>query len=112
MRRRLALAALLLMPALAQAQDGPVCIYNSQSFSEGAGICVQRHLMMNCTVTDHRAVWKIVGDRDLSRLCAGPSRSTAQRASPPRRQLARRVPAPAASGDAKCFNFNGRRFCE
>jgi hypothetical protein len=117
MRLRSALAALLLvpalLPALAGAQDAPVCVYDSRSFSEGASLCVQRHLMMSCAVTDTRAVWKLVEDRAISRMCLRPTRpAAAESASPPRRQLARRLSHAARGGEAKCFVFNGKRYCE
>jgi hypothetical protein len=115
MTRAMALAALSLLtavPGLAQEADthAPVCIYNSRSFSEGASICVQRHLMMNCMLAETRAVWKVVTDRNMRRMCMTPSRPAVEAVAPPRRLLARRMPAPAAT--AKCFTFNGRRFCE
>jgi hypothetical protein len=116
MRYPLAAAVLLLMSVQTQvqAQGSSVCIYSSQSFSEGASICVARHLMMSCSVTESRAVWKLVGDRGVSRMCPGPSRSAVETAVPPRRQLARRGAAavPPADTGTKCFTFNGRRFCE
>jgi hypothetical protein len=107
-----AVSVLTAVPGLAQEAETnvPVCIYDSRSFSEGASICVQRQLMMSCTIAETRAVWKLVTDRSMSRMCLAASRPPVEAVAAPPRQLARRAPAP--SGAAKCFTFNGRRFCE
>jgi hypothetical protein len=114
----LALSALV-QPWPARAADpAPLCIYEGNSFSEGAHICAESSLMMTCSMAGDRAIWKVVTDREISRLCATPSRGeTSYR---PRRHVARRSAAvsippsisPPAAGSAKCFTFNGKRFCE
>ena len=100
------------------ADPAPLCIYEGNSFSEGAHICAQASLMMSCSMVGERAVWKVVTEREVSRLCVKPSRTdTSIR---PRRHAARHAPSASvappsdlpATGSAKCFTFNGKRFCE
>ncbi len=92
--------------------SAPLCIYASRSYSEGAYVCAQRALMLNCALDGGRAVWKPVAAPDLSRLCV----ASAQRAFAPRRAARRVVAAPiqrsAPAGSAKCFVFNGKQYCE
>ena len=99
----------------------PLCIYDGNSFSEGAHICAQASLVMTCSIVADRPVWKVVTDREVSRLCVTPSRdATGYRE---RRHVVRRSPANVAAppadtavapsgGSGKCFTFNGKRFCE
>ena len=51
---------------------GPACLYNSKSFSDGAYICVQKSLMLNCSFDGTQATWKIVADRDINERCTAP----------------------------------------
>ena len=109
-----------LYPAQTEAQSAgaaPQCVYDSGSFSEGAMICVQRSLAMTCSVAGERAVWKVVTDKDLSNLCVTPSRREfrARSRSATRRHAISQPAAdgvPPAGGSDKCFNFNGKRYCE
>jgi hypothetical protein len=106
-------------PASAEAQQnpaaGPVCVYGSKSYSDGAFICVQKSLMLNCASDGARATWKIVADKDLNERCVAP---TALTYAPRLRQHSRRTIAirhrnpPVAQGSAKCFSFNGKQYCE
>jgi hypothetical protein len=104
----------------ARAADAPLCIYDGNSFSEGAHICAQASLMMTCSVAGDRAVWKVVTDRDISRLCIRPSRADTTTTMRSRRHVARHHASsnvspqigPPAAGSAKCFTFNGKRYCE
>ena len=115
----LALAAWEATPP-ARAADAPLCIYEGNSFSEGAHICAQASLMMTCSVAGDRAIWKVVTDRDISRLCIRPSRNDGSASIRARRHIARHPPSsnvspqigPPAAGAAKCFTFNGKRYCE
>jgi hypothetical protein len=115
----LALSALWQPQSVYAADSPPLCIYKGNSFSEGANICGQASLVLACTVVGDRAVWKVVTDREISRLCVTPSRVEEPNYRPHRR-IARHMPssniAPAigqpAAGSAKCFMFNGKRFCE
>jgi len=104
----------------ARAADPPLCIYDGNSFSEGAHICGQASLVMTCAVTGDRAVWKVVTDRDISRLCTTSSRSEAGTRPRAHRHAARRFSSNSVSppigfpptDQAKCFTFNGKRYCE
>jgi len=99
----------------------PLCIYDGNSFSEGAHICAQASLVMACSIVGERPVWKVVTDREISRLCVTPSRdATGYRG---RHPMVRRSPGnvvappaeaavPPSGGPGKCFTFNGKRFCE
>ena len=101
------------------ADPAPLCIYEGNSFSEGANICAQASLVLACTMVGERAVWKVVTDREISRLCVTPRREE-ESSYRPHRRIARHMPSssiapatePPATGSAKCFTFNGKRFCE
>ena len=117
--RTLVVGALSLVAADGAAADQPsLCVYHDRSYSDGAHICIQRQLMMSCTAEGGRAVWRIVEDRRLARLCATPV--AAGRIAgwdppevrwPRHRRQTSAVPAKAQSS-GKCFTFVGRRFCE
>lgn len=128
----LALIFGLALPDIVHAQRAdvepiPVCIYGSQSFSEGAQICMQRQQMLTCAARGDKAVWQAVTDRELNARCLAPfafERATspapvrpgvAWRARPrsdfpPVPSVSRAEPAP--SSGSNCFTFNNRRFCE
>lgn len=81
----LAFAAILSASALAQtpaaqppAQQpkpavAPTCIYSSKTYGDGAFVCVQKSLMLKCTVDDAKAAWSVVADKDLSNKCRAPA---------------------------------------
>jgi hypothetical protein len=96
-----------------KATGGAACLYHSRSYSDGAFICVQKSLMLSCSSDGTRATWKIVADRDLSERCVAPNALASAPA--PRRQV-RRTHAIRTRVDAgvsaKCFTFNGKRYCE
>ena len=118
-----AVIAVLMLVAGARAQaqtpspasSAPVCIYESESYSEGAYLCIRKGLMLGCTAGAGRVNWTVVADRELSNLCGGgdyrarltPRQRYAQR----RRPVATAAPPPA-SASAKCFVFNGKSYCE
>ncbi|MFZ5731328.1 MAG: hypothetical protein ACOY4O_01240 [Pseudomonadota bacterium] len=108
----LSIAALLAAPATARAQGAPVCTYQSETYSDGAYVCAQRALMQQCAVSGASASWKIVTDDRLSRLCLGPvaRRDGARRVAKLRPH--RRAAAAVVDPNAKCFQFNGKRYCE
>ena len=56
-----------------QAGAGPVCLYDSKSYSEGAYVCAQKSLMLTCSSDGTRAIWKPVGDRDINERCMAPT---------------------------------------
>jgi Protein of unknown function (DUF1496) len=89
-----------------------VCLYQSRSYSEGAFICVQKSLMQTCTSDGTRMVWRIVTDSELGNRCVA-----ALTYAEPRRRWVRRAhmvrqPVAAEPASAKCFVFNGKRYCE
>lgn len=105
---------MLAAPVATHAQStAPVCTYQSETYSDGAYVCAQRSLMQQCAVSGTSASWKIVTDRDISKLCLGPivRRDTSRRVAKLR---IHRRPATAAVADpnAKCFHFNGKKYCE
>jgi hypothetical protein len=94
---------------------GPICLYQGKSYSEGALVCVQKSLMLNCAVEGTQATWKPVVDPELSQRCVTP----AALAYPPalhrhhhRMYASRHTIEPARQMAAKCFSFNGRQYCE
>jgi Protein of unknown function (DUF1496) len=93
-----------------------VCVYQSRSYSEGAFICVQKSLMQSCTSDGSRMVWRVVADKDLGERCLAPLQSVESRKWTARRHRVARhpaaAPAPAQQASAKCFMFNGNRYCE
>jgi hypothetical protein len=110
---------LLLFVSTALCISGPlhaadtVCVYQSRSYSEGAFICVQKSLMQACTSDGNRLVWRIVADKDIGDRCTTPIPSIGPRKRTVRRtHIARQVVAPPPPDSAKCFVFNGKRYCE
>lgn len=87
------------------------CLYQSRSYSEGAFICVQKSLMQACTSDGGRLLWRIVADKDIADRCVTPLPSIRKRMVH-RTRIARQVAAPAQPNSAKCFFFNGKRYCE
>jgi Protein of unknown function (DUF1496) len=103
---------MLLTADAAHAADA-ACLYQSRSYSEGAYICVQRSLMQTCTSDGGRMVWRVVTDIELGNRCTAPSVSAEPRRRVVRRARAvRHAVAPAEPVSAKCFVFNGKRYCE
>jgi len=107
-----------MLPAAAPraVQEPATCLYGSHAYSEGAFICVQKSLMLSCSAEGARLAWKVVADKDLSERCLVPTIVTAY-APAPRAQIrrvqhARPRPVAAVSVGAKCFTFNGKRYCE
>jgi hypothetical protein len=94
---------------------GPICLYQGKSYSEGALVCVQKSLMLNCAAEGTQATWKPVVDPELSQRCVTP----AALAHPPalhrrhhRMYASRHIIEPARQMAAKCFSFNGKQYCE
>jgi hypothetical protein len=92
------------------------CVYDDRSFSDGAHICVQKNLMMTCTVTAEKSTWTLVVDKDLSERCLVPFQlHTVDLNSHWRHRVGRRqarAEPPLAPASAACFTFNGKRYCE
>lgn len=117
------LATMLCVPASAQSSPDkttdkaatvPVCVYSSKTYSDGAYVCVQKSLMLKCGIDGTKATWAVVGEKELSDRCQAPvARGTVyqQRARWYRRNIRREI-TPATDTSPKCFNFNGKRYCE
>jgi uncharacterized protein DUF1496 len=90
-----------------------VCLYQSRSYSEGAFICVQKSLMQTCSSDGTRMVWRIVTDKDIGDRCVAPlARTEPRRRRVHHARVVRHAVAPAEPVSAKCFVFNGKRYCE
>ena len=98
--------------AQAPGSGGRLCVYASQSYSEGAFVCAQRGLMLSCALEGGRAVWKPAAAPDLGRLCVSPLRRAFAPRKAARRVVAAPIQRPAPAGSAKCFVFNGKQYCE
>jgi len=116
--RILVLSALSLIAADRAAAEQALCVYHNRSYSDGAHICIQRQLMMTCAAEGGRAIWRMVEDERLARLCASPvatARIAQWEQAAPRWPVNRRQAAAArvnVQGPGKCFTFMGRRYCE
>jgi hypothetical protein len=98
-----------------RAGAGPVCLYNSRSYSDGAYICVQKSLMLTCASDGAHATWKAVLDKDINERCTAPMTfdyPAERRAHSHRRHVVLHRVHPVAEGSAKCFAFNGKQYCE
>ncbi len=110
-----AMAALSIL-CFGDAEADPIaastCIYASKAYSEGAHVCAGDGLMQACAIDAGHPVWKIVPERDLSARCTAPQRPRLVQRTfhPHRRHAIADIVAPQAG--AKCFFFNGRRYCE
>ncbi len=94
------------------AQSGnPSCVYRSEKFSEGAAICIQKGLMLSCTASGERLVWKVTREAGLSDLCVA-GRDRLQRKPHVARRFSRPARPASISSNAKCFVFNGKTYCE
>ena len=92
---------------------GPVCLYESKAYSEGAFVCVQKSLMLTCTADGDRVSWKPVADKDINERCTAPT--VQHRPEQPRPRIHRRHFVHRAFPfveNPKCFVFNGREYCE
>lgn len=94
---------------------GPVCLYESEAYSEGAFVCVQKSLMLTCVAEGAHMSWKSVSDKDISDRCTAP---TVQYVAPEPRihthwhHYPVRRSYPPVENPAKCFIFNGVQYCE
>jgi len=92
----------------------PVCLYESKAYSEGAFVCVQKSLILTCTADGARVLWKPVADKEINDRCTAPT--VAHTPPEPRLHGHRRhfvVARVRTQFDgSKCFQFNGRQYCE
>ena len=110
--------AIVLAPLVAHAQapssNAPLRVYDSKDYSDGAYICAQKSMMLTCQTDGAKATWKIVTDKDINDRCIAPIvRANITEPRVRRRNYVRPVTARVyADPNAKCFNFNGKRYCE
>lgn len=109
--------AIVLTPLTVHAQtssaSAPLCIYDSKTYSDGAYICAQKSMMLTCQTDGVKATWKIVTDKDINDRCIAPIvRANITEPRIRRRHYIRPVAIRPADPNAKCFNFNGKRYCE
>lgn len=115
---RILLLCAFFVPGVAQGQTlspPAACLYESKSYSAGAYLCVQKSLMLTCSSDDGHGVWKIVADPDLNRLCVNPvgrTREPFRTRHRHRPRIAKRTSGYSPQTPAKCFDFNGKRYCE
>jgi hypothetical protein len=94
---------------------GSICLYQSEAFSEGAFVCVQKSLMLTCVVEGAHASWKPVPNKDINDRCKAP---IAQHLAPAPRihshsyRYGGRLRHSLVQSQAKCFIFNGVEYCE
>jgi hypothetical protein len=90
------------------------CLYAGRSFSDGARICVQKNLMMTCTLENTGPRWTLVLEKDLSSYCVTPTLNETGLgiATARPRHLRPPITNPVISRSAACFMFNGKRYCE
>jgi hypothetical protein len=91
------------------------CLYSGKLYSDGALICVQKALMLNCSSDGMHAAWKPVIDQGMQSRCLGPATSAYAPAAPRHRHgvYAAQYRVNATIGNsAKCFDFAGKRYCE
>ena len=99
----------------ASANAGPVCLYESKAYSEGAFVCVQKSLMLSCVADGVRTLWKPVPDKDINDRCTAPTVQhypPEQHVRAPRHHHVVRRIHPLVANPAKCFVFSGREYCE
>lgn len=91
-------------------QMSPVCVYASKNYSEGAFLCVQKSIALICRSDGAQPVWTTVTDKDLADRCAsaGPYSRPHRRVRTAFRAHHRNF----SIEGAKCFEFNGKRYCE
>jgi hypothetical protein len=94
---------------------GPVCLYESKAYSEGAFVCVQKSLMLTCVAEGAQMSWRPAPDKDINDRCTAPAvRHVAPepRIHPHWHRYPVRLSHPLVENPAKCFIFNGVQYCE
>ena len=87
------------------------CLYTSRSYSDGAFLCVQKSVALICRSEAGRFAWTTVTDRDLAARCTTPEPHVHAHHVRVRTAIRTRHRDPAI-GAARCFDFNGKRYCE
>lgn len=108
------LSALATLAATAPASAEPAastCVYASRSYSDGAFLCVQKSVALICRSDGGRFSWTTVTDKDMADRCTAPAPDVRPHRARVRTayRVHRRAPIISA---AKCFDFNGKHYCE
>ncbi|MBR0966252.1 DUF1496 domain-containing protein [Bradyrhizobium diazoefficiens] len=112
---KIALAALAVLLAATPGeaeQTTPTCLYASRSYSNGAFLCVQKSVALICRSDGGRLSWTTVTDKDLADRCTAPvphARTHHARVRTAAYRIHHRDPS---ISPARCFDFNGKRYCE
>lgn len=86
----------------------PACMYASRSYSDGAVVCVQKLLMMMCQADRVRPTWTVVTEKEMTDRCVTSTASFQRHLSLRVNYRSRNV----SVGGSRCFNFDGRLYCE
>jgi len=89
----------------------PTCVYASKTYSDGAFLCVQKSIALICRSDGGRFTWATVTDKDLADRCTTPEPYVHPLRARVRAAYRIRHRDPVISA-AKCFEFNGKRYCE
>jgi len=111
----IALAAFAVLSAATpgQAEQAtPTCVYASRSYSDGAFLCVQKSIALICRSDGGRFTWTTVADKDLADRCTAPVPHVRPRHVRVRTAAYRVHHRDPSISAAKCFDFNGKRYCE
>jgi hypothetical protein len=116
--RRGLLASVLALAVVTAAGNGHAetvpasCLYASRSYSDGALLCVQKSIALICRSEAGRFSWSTVADRELADRCTAASEPIVRPRLRHVRTAYRARQHEPATGAAKCFDFNGKRYCE
>lgn len=113
-RLTLALTAFAVLATAAPGRAEPTapnCVYASRSYSDGAFLCVQKSVALICRSDGGRMSWTTVADKDLADRCTAPLPHVRPHHARVRTAFRMHRHSPLIS-TAKCFDFNGKRYCE
>src|SRR3954469_2673437 len=100
--------------AAAEPAPADACVYASKNYSSGAYLCLNKSLMLSCSIDGGHPAWKTVSEPQLSGACTANEDFVVERRSR-RAHFHRRVMSrapPVTPTSAKCFEFAGKRYCE
>jgi hypothetical protein len=92
-------------------QAAATCVYASRSYSDGAFLCVQKSVALVCRSDGGRFAWTTVTDKDMADRCTTPEPNVRPHHARVRTAF-RAHHRDRLIGAAKCFDFNGKRYCE
>ena len=113
-RLTIALAAFTMLAATAPGQAEPTsanCVYASRNYSDGAFLCVQKSVALICRSDGGRFTWTTIADKDLADRCTAPAAAARPHRARVRMAYRTHHRNPLISA-TKCFDFNGKHYCE